>query len=295
MNYNPSKSMASSRGDVGEKEKERSTTLPTQLRPLPGYSNPLSPAPAPSLPTTATPAPFQKVVPPTTGRYQTRERLYYETDVSLPTNSSVRPTSVVARLADDAPPAVSLHEFGSLTPERKYAPPPEEEPRGDQSLLPTAEPMMPSEGNWVTIFGFSGAQASSVQAYFQKVGVVEQSEVGQGNWMHLQYTTRWAAQKALAKNGTVLSVAGSCMIGVVPTARAMDQVGQAAESFMSPLKKETIKRPNQDQNDSIFIKPGMGPLQQTEPPEEVKQIYPRNMNVPEESMVSKALGFVFGW
>ncbi|PJF16824.1 Nucleoporin NUP53 [Paramicrosporidium saccamoebae] len=261
-------------------ETQRIGGLPSQLRTLPGYTSTYTPAPV------STPAPTPSV-PPTTTRYQTRERLYYEADSVLPART-VKPASVVARLADDAPPAISLHEYGNLTPERKYASR-EEMPKEE---IP-AEPAVPSDGNWVTVFGFSGAQASSVLSYFQKLGVVEQSETGQGNWIHLQYSTRWAAQKALAKNGTVLPVMGTCMIGVVPTTRAMEQVGQAAESFMSPLKKESIRRTSQDQyqGGDIFIKPGMAPILR----QEEDETRAREVTNPQESMVAKAFGFVFGW
>lgn len=90
---------------------------------------------------------------------------------------------------------------------------------------------------WVTVFGFSGAQAQSVLAYFKTVGNIVKTELGQRNWLHLQFESPWAAQKALLKNGSVLPAAGSCMIGVLPTKLAMDQVGLASTSFMSPLKK----------------------------------------------------------
>lgn len=90
---------------------------------------------------------------------------------------------------------------------------------------------------WVTVFGFGGSQASAVIDYFRTIGNIVHTELGQRNWLHIQFDSPWTAQKALLKNGSVLAAAGSAMIGVLPTKRAMDQVGLASTSFMSPLKK----------------------------------------------------------
>lgn len=94
--------------------------------------------------------------------------------------------------------------------------------------------------SWVTVFGFNGAQTQAVLNYFKTLGTVVKTELGQRNWLHIQFDSPWAAQKALLKNGTVLPSAGSCMIGVLPTRKAMEQVGLASASFMSPLKTSEI-------------------------------------------------------
>lgn len=305
------------------------SNLPTNLRPLPGYSGLNNPSGVAATGTGAqssfpatTPAPSNQhrgTGPPLTiGRYQTRERLYYESDSAAPpAPPGAKPQSLVARLTDEAPPALSLHDCGTLTPELKYSPKRDKVATLNQSspmrmeVVDSSSPqvvVMPSEGNWVTVFGFAGAQATAVLEYFKKLGAVEQSELGQGNWMHLRYSTLWAAQKALAKNGTILPVAGTCMIGVLPTQRAMEQVSHAADSFMSPIKNESLRKPSitTETSTDIFIKPGLMaptvaekdnnsnlgtiPIEGT-----LSDALTAETVIPDESIVTKALGFVFGW
>lgn len=286
------------------------TNPPTHLRPLPGYTVPSSALSTPAQSLTHThahtqaQAQAQSQVPASSLRYQNRERLYYEPVSSrsfAQLAPEAKPQSVVARLTDEAPPALSMYDVGSLTPERKHMQ--EEEAGRDKkpfevmlvedwaSSMPA---MQPSEGNWVTVFGFVGAQRETVLSYFKKLGIVEESELGQGNWMHLKYSTLWAAQKALAKNGTILS--GSCMLGVIPTSRAIEQVSHAAESFMSPIKKESIKRDIPKDQD-IFIRSNLfSPMVRNAPDQRHPSSHPEaDIPVPPESIVTKALGYVFGW
>jgi hypothetical protein len=286
-------------GSTGFKMSE--DELPVTLRQLPGYATPAPVQPAVVQPATV-------VVPPSSGRYQTRERLYYEplTTETQNLRTAGKTQSVVSRLADEAPPSMSLHDFGGLTPERKYIrgeSVAEEgipsEPKSPIRMEVDSAPVVPSEGNWVTVFGFTGGQSAAVLTYFKKLGAVEAAEVGQGNWIHLQYATLWAAQKALAKNGSVLP--GGSMIGVIPTDRAREQVSRAADSFMSPIKSE-IRRNSQDGEGSIFVRPSMmspAPLAATLHVNRPMAKNIRDMPVPqvlaEDSLVTKVFGYVFGW
>lgn len=298
-------------------------------------------------------------VPPATTarRYKTREHLYYETETAgdhtsnsttmamglaaLGGEADRRPSSLIDRLAEDAPPATSLRDIGTLTPERKYSSqedvrgrngsPTSKVGAGGMAIVMEEEPVMASEGNWVTVFGFATSQMNTVLEYFRRLGVVEAWEAGQGNWFHLKYSTQWAAQKALAKNGSILVPAGSCMIGVIPTQRAMDQVSQASDSFMSPLKREVFQptmgtsaaagpsdiflrsgilspRPppaadsgegdgdGEDERDGerregLAAAPSMVPLV---PPQTGRPSHPASRQRP-TSMISQALGYVLGW
>jgi len=223
----------------------------------------------PSAPIPSTPASASKP-------YQSRERVYYQSSnlsasvapgngpgrsasLNMPlfsSSSSHRPLSA-AEVKAEAPPTGSLYD-DPFSPERR---PIGGNPAQIQSSkeidylsgMVAASPnrvltsnfidSFPREqtidpmNTWVTVFGFSGSQAPAVLAYFQTLGTVLKTELGQRNWLHIQYDSPWAAQKALLKNGSVLPSAGSCMIGVLPTPKAMEQVGQASASFMSPLKK----------------------------------------------------------
>ncbi len=159
----------------------------------------------------------------------------------------------------DAPPTGSLYD-DPLSPERSFiADPSTKVPQSSdidyisgvftsspsrvvtqntlQEIKPTSLSSSDPIDSWVTVFGFSGAQVQPVLQYFKSLGNVINSELGQRNWIHIQYDSPWAAQKALLKNGSVIQAAGSSMIGVIPTRNAMEQVGIASTSFMSPLKK----------------------------------------------------------
>ncbi len=266
--------------------------------------------------------------------YRTRERLYYESEAASggaavlgafhhqPQGGAAAggrgrlahyedagaeggaASIVTLRTIEDAPPVLSHHEFGGLTPERRYAlstslpdgarGPAGQGPAGsanpfaspmgifspgramdidhgsalgqqgvfggggapqEEGQQGTAAPVLPD--NKVTVFGFVGSQAAAVLAYFRKLGAVEESALGDGNWMHLRYATRWAAQKALAKNGTILPISGACMVGVVPTQSATEQVARAADSFMSPLRRRNDESVTDDgsSDSAIFIRP----------------------------------------
>lgn len=69
---------------------------------------------------------------------------------------------------------------------------------------------------WITVFGFPSGHSSVILSYFHNFGQilrVKHSENG-GNWIHLLYTTKLQAEKALGKNGKILDP-GNIMIGVV--------------------------------------------------------------------------------
>lgn len=210
----------------------------TQSRPLPGYRT-FAAATQPVLESVgsglATP------VRP----YQSRERLYYENERKVDgsgTDAGRRPALSVNR--EDAPPTASLYDF-SLSPERRHVgdASPARHMEIDQLGVVCEAGAGVDDGTdcWVTVFGFAGASLSQILSFFKNLGTVDKYEVGQGNWVHIQYTNRWSAQKALCKNGSILPAANACMIGVLPTKAVMNQVDHAAVSFMSPLKRETLR------------------------------------------------------
>lgn len=277
---------ASSMANLMTPQPMPSASRPTPLRTLPGYAIPKGRPTDSGSTVPAVKGPNEKIESSTSEMgvrrpYKNRERLFWETDDAIHNvgdeDQDTKLIPVLERLAEDAPPTATLYELdNTLTPERKYlvAPPPtntthEKEDRsgiGNIMSLTTATPirlieskMEVGEGNWVTVFGFAASQSTAVLEYFNSLGVIDAHEPGQGNWMHMKYSTLWGAQKALAKNGTVLPIFGTCMIGVVPANRAVENVKAAAESFMSPIKKETLdirKRTIQDTTipQDIFLK-----------------------------------------
>lgn len=130
---------------------------------------------------------------------------------------------------DVSPPTTSLYDQ-SVTPEKKYNQPLTVVPGGTNSLFNTpGEPV--AQDGWVTVFGFPNGSMSVVLAHFKTFGPVTRYEEGRGNWVDVCFASKWAAQKALSKNGTMLP-GTSIMVGVVPRQSTVD-----ASSLTSPKKK----------------------------------------------------------
>jgi len=99
---------------------------------------------------------------------------------------------------------------------------------------------------WVTVFGFSVDNSSFVLRQFQKYGNIVRYVPGEGNWIHIQYETKFQAQKALTKNGKILD--RRLMVGVSP---CLDSAAiQSARSFPSEL--QTIHK---EANSNLRITP----------------------------------------
>ncbi|GMI93781.1 hypothetical protein like AT3G16310 [Hibiscus trionum] len=72
------------------------------------------------------------------------------------------------------------------------------------------------EEDWVTIYGFSPADTNLVFREFEKCGVILKHVPGprDANWMHILYSKRSDAQRALGKNG--MQINGVLIVGVKP-------------------------------------------------------------------------------
>lgn len=96
--------------------------------------------------------------------------------------------------------------------------------------------------NVVTVFGFPNNRSTEemVLQEFGKCGdILRYHTNSQSNWMHIQYGTKYEAQRALLKNGLVLSAA--TMIGVRPL------VSQYKHLFDSPadaIEDSSMKIPS---------------------------------------------------
>ena len=139
------------------------------------------------------------------------------------------------------PPTASLYDE-AVTPEKKYSNASSriiEQPRipgGTNSMFNSPGEPVAHDG-WVTVFGFPGGSMNVVLAHFKTFGPMTRYEEGRGNWVDVCYASKWSAQKALSKNGTVLP-GTSIMVGVVPRAAANED---ADVSYLtSPKKKNTL-------------------------------------------------------
>ncbi|GMI77990.1 hypothetical protein like AT3G16310 [Hibiscus trionum] len=70
--------------------------------------------------------------------------------------------------------------------------------------------------DWVTVYGFSPADTNLVLREFEKCGVILKHVPGprNANWMHILYSKRSDAQRALSKNG--MQINGVLIVGVKP-------------------------------------------------------------------------------
>lgn len=138
----------------------------------------------------------------------------------------------------------------------------------------------------ITVFGFPPNCRNEILLSFQSHGKIESFDAAAdegSNWLHVVYESEWAAQKALNRNGTIFQPTG-VMIGVIPMQSALEKVNIAADSFMSPLKKSSLKGQSGD-IPSIFLK------------KENSQSSSTNLaSLPSESsIVTKAVNYIFGW
>lgn len=72
-----------------------------------------------------------------------------------------------------------------------------------------------TDSNWVTVFGYPLSAASFILAQLSHCGnIIATRTPTKGNWMHIKYSSKLEARRALANNGKVF--AGTVMIGVIP-------------------------------------------------------------------------------
>ncbi|CAG5107796.1 Oidioi.mRNA.OKI2018_I69.chr1.g3492.t1.cds [Oikopleura dioica] len=73
-----------------------------------------------------------------------------------------------------------------------------------------------SDPTWITIFGFPSAAEAFIIRQFRQYGVIVNyiPQTENANWIHVQYSNKMQAQKALSKNGKIID--GNIMIGVIP-------------------------------------------------------------------------------
>lgn len=160
--------------------------------------------------------------------------------------------------SDDAPPVMSIHDVGVHTPDRRPAMPSatsaqragfgfQQAPvatspsyplssyapvaRSPLSGAPLGGPAFPSTAlsenrSTVVVFGFPVSATALVLSNFRDHGEILIHVVDpDGNWMHIKYATRFSAQKALSKNGTVMQGGlgqSKFMVGVMEASAEKD-------------------------------------------------------------------------
>jgi len=122
-------------------------------------------------------------------------------------------------------------------------------------------------GRWVVAFGFNNATEKAALADLQACGRVQEQHSGQGNWLFIRYETRLQAEKALCRNGILLTpniMLGVCRLDNQMASRLnfrLDKGGTGVQDSCPPKEKgaaDILKRKRQfldDDDDDILIKP----------------------------------------
>ncbi|XP_028928159.1 nucleoporin NUP35 isoform X3 [Ornithorhynchus anatinus] len=155
------------------------------------------------------------------------------------------------------------------------------------------------DDTWVTVFGFPQASASYILLQFAQYGnILKHVMSNTGNWMHIHYQSKLQARKALSKDGRIFGE--SIMIGVKPCIdkNVMESSDRSAGSppssaFTPPIK--TLGTP---------VPPSSTPRISTMRPlataykasaSDYQVVSDRQTPRKDESLLSKAMEYMFGW
>ncbi|KAK2840337.1 hypothetical protein Q5P01_014077 [Channa striata] len=145
---------------------------------------------------------------------------------------------------------------------------------------------------WVTVFGFPPASASYILLQFAQYGnVLKHKMASPGNWMHLQYQSRLQARKALSKDGKVFGDA--IMVGVKP---CIDKSVMDSSEAISPPPSSSF---SSFSSSALPATPrsAIRPLSATyrNSGSEYQVVTDRQTPRKDDSFVSKAMEYMFGW
>ncbi|KFR03126.1 Nucleoporin NUP53, partial [Opisthocomus hoazin] len=156
------------------------------------------------------------------------------------------------------------------------------------------------DDTWVTVFGFPQASASYILLQFAQYGnILKHVMSNTGNWMHIRYQSKLQARKALSKDGRIFGE--SIMIGVKPCIdkSVMENFERSSTSSVSSVFTPPTKlfgTPVQPANNTTRIST-MRPLATAykASTSDYQVVSDRQTPRKDESIVSKAMEYVFGW
>uniref|UniRef100_A0AAQ4PY36 Nucleoporin NUP53 n=1 Tax=Gasterosteus aculeatus aculeatus TaxID=481459 RepID=A0AAQ4PY36_GASAC len=142
---------------------------------------------------------------------------------------------------------------------------------------------------WVTVFGFPPASASYILLQFAQYGnILKHTMASPGNWMHLQYQSRLQARKALSKDGKVFGDA--IMVGVKPCIDKSVMDGCVAVS--SPMRS-SFSSSVLPSTPRSAIRPLSAAYRSS--CSDYQVVADRQTPRKDDSLVSKAMEYMFGW
>ncbi|XP_009327932.1 PREDICTED: nucleoporin NUP53 [Pygoscelis adeliae] len=156
------------------------------------------------------------------------------------------------------------------------------------------------DDTWVTVFGFPQASASYILLQFAQYGnILKHVMSNTGNWMHIRYQSKLQARKALSKDGRIFGE--SIMIGVKPCIdkSVMENFERSSASSVSSVftpPTKSVGTPVQPANSTTRIST-MRPLATAykASTSDYQVVSDRQTPRKDESIVSKAMEYVFGW
>ncbi|XP_076024209.1 nucleoporin NUP35 isoform X2 [Genypterus blacodes] len=139
---------------------------------------------------------------------------------------------------------------------------------------------------WVTVFGFPPASASFILLQFAQYGnILKHTMASPGNWMHLQYQSKLQARKALSKDGKVFG--DTIMVGV--KACIDKSVMDSSEPVSAPSclsSSVLLSTPRSSIRHLSTYRSSTSDYQ---------VVADRQTPRKDDSFVSKAMEFMFGW
>ncbi|XP_074766572.1 nucleoporin NUP35 isoform X3 [Athene noctua] len=156
------------------------------------------------------------------------------------------------------------------------------------------------DDTWVTVFGFPQASASYILLQFAQYGnILKHVMSNTGNWMHIRYQSKLQARKALSKDGRIFGE--SIMIGVKPcidkgVMENFERSSAPSKSSLSTPPTKSVSTPVQPANNTARIST-MRPLATAykASTSDYQVVSDRQTPRKDESIVSKAMEYVFGW
>ncbi|XP_009083452.1 PREDICTED: nucleoporin NUP53 [Acanthisitta chloris] len=156
------------------------------------------------------------------------------------------------------------------------------------------------DDTWVTVFGFPQASASYILLQFAQYGnILKHVMSNTGNWMHIRYQSKLQARKALSKDGRVFGE--SIMIGVKPCIdkSVMENYERSSTPSMSLVftpPAKSIGTAVQPANNTTRF-PTVRPLATAYKAftSDYQVVSDRQTPRKDESIISKAMEYLFGW
>ncbi|XP_072903151.1 nucleoporin NUP35 isoform X1 [Hemitrygon akajei] len=151
---------------------------------------------------------------------------------------------------------------------------------------------------WITVFGFPPASASYILLQFAQYGhILKHVMSNNGNWMHIQYQSKLQARKALSKDGKIFGE--SIMVGVKPcidksVMETNDRNGGSVYSvFTPPINTMGIAAQSPSTPKTTAMRPLAAAYKASSSDYQV--VSDRQTPRKDESLVSKAMEYMFGW